>query len=89
MVFQLCHRSERLALAFGFISTPPSALDSFCITKQWWVCVDCHSSTKFISELFGRAMINSQVCPSHLNDFEDCKFVLARIIDDASSQIFQ
>ncbi len=89
MVFQLCHHSEKLALALGFISTPPSTLDSLCITKQWWVCVDCHSSTKFISELFGRAMINSQVCPSHLNHFEDGKFVLARIIDDASSLIFE
>jgi hypothetical protein len=34
-------------------------------------------------------MINSQVCPSHLNHFEDGKFVLARIIDDAGSLIFQ
>ncbi len=48
----LCHHSEKLAIAFGLISTPPST--ALCIFKNLWVCSDCHTSTKFISKLSGR-----------------------------------
>eukprot|EP01018_Ginkgo_biloba_P011552 Gb_34236 [translate_table: standard] len=48
----LCHHSEKLALAFGLISTPPGV--TIRITKNLRVCGDCHSSIKFISKIVGR-----------------------------------
>jgi hypothetical protein len=46
-VFHLCHHSEKLAIAFGLMSTDPGT--PLCIVKNLWVCEDCHTSTKFIS----------------------------------------
>jgi hypothetical protein len=53
-LFQLCHHSENLAIAFGLINTPPGTL--LCITKNLRVCSDCHTSIKFISKIVGRAI---------------------------------
>ncbi|KAJ7558187.1 hypothetical protein O6H91_04G027500 [Diphasiastrum complanatum] len=51
----LCHHSEKLAISFGLISTPPgTALRLF---KNLRVCGDCHTATKFISKMLGRDMI--------------------------------
>lgn len=47
--------SERLAIAFGIISTPAGT--TIRITKNLRVCVDCHTATKFISKIMGREII--------------------------------
>jgi hypothetical protein len=54
-VFRLLHHSEKLAIAFGLISSPPGT--PICFFKNLQVCVDCHTATKFISKLVGRTII--------------------------------
>eukprot|EP01018_Ginkgo_biloba_P015187 Gb_08065 [translate_table: standard] len=51
----LCGHSERLAIAFGLISTSPGT--PIQITKNLRVCGDCHTATKFISRIGGREII--------------------------------
>ncbi|XVF06245.1 hypothetical protein REPUB_Repub06bG0031100 [Reevesia pubescens] len=47
--------SERLAIAFGLLSTPAGSL--IRITKNLRVCIDCHSVTKYISKVVKREII--------------------------------
>lgn len=47
--------SERLAIAFGLISTPPKT--PIRIFKNLRVCGDCHNATKFISVITEREII--------------------------------
>ena len=49
--------SERLAIAFGLLSTPCGSLIK--ITKNLRVCVDCHNVTKYISKIVQREIIVS------------------------------
>lgn len=49
-----CH-SEKLAIAFGLISTPPGTV--LHITKNLRVCNDCHNATKFISKIVLREIV--------------------------------
>eukprot|EP01018_Ginkgo_biloba_P039721 Gb_32164 [translate_table: standard] len=51
----LCHHSEKLAIAFGLINTPPGT--SIQIFKNLRVCGDCHSATKFISLIIAREIV--------------------------------
>eukprot|EP01018_Ginkgo_biloba_P010548 Gb_15394 [translate_table: standard] len=51
----LSHHSEKLAVAFGLISTPPGT--PIQIIKNLRVCGDCHSAIKFISNIVGREMV--------------------------------
>eukprot|EP01018_Ginkgo_biloba_P030428 Gb_08964 [translate_table: standard] len=51
----LCSHSEKLAIAFGLISTCPGTI--IRITKNLRVCGDCHHATKFISKIVGREII--------------------------------
>ncbi|KAJ7560247.1 hypothetical protein O6H91_04G119800 [Diphasiastrum complanatum] len=53
--FSLWHHSEKLAIAFGIISTPTGA--PLRIWKNLRVCGDCHTAIKFISEIVGRSMV--------------------------------
>ncbi|KAI5348077.1 hypothetical protein L3X38_000964 [Prunus dulcis] len=53
--YLLYHHSERLALAFGIISSPAGA--TIRVTKNIRVCVDCHAAIKFMSKIVGREMI--------------------------------
>jgi hypothetical protein len=53
--FHLCHHSEKLAIAFGLINTAPGS--PLRIRKNLRVCEDCHTSTKFISKIVGRAIM--------------------------------
>lgn len=48
----VCSHSERLAIAFGLISTPPGT--RILITKNLRVCEDCHDAIKFISKITER-----------------------------------
>ncbi|MQM12297.1 hypothetical protein Taro_045214 [Colocasia esculenta] len=51
----LWDHSERLAIAFALLNTPPQK--SIRITKNLRVCGDCHSVTKFISKIVDREII--------------------------------
>ncbi|XXG55453.1 hypothetical protein AAC387_Pa03g3119 [Persea americana] len=51
----LCNHSERLAIAFGLISTPPGT--TLRITKNLRACVNCHSATKLISKIVEREIV--------------------------------
>eukprot|EP01018_Ginkgo_biloba_P025976 Gb_06693 [translate_table: standard] len=51
----LCSHSEKLAIAFGLISTSPGT--PIQITKNLRVCGDCHSAAKFISKINNRDII--------------------------------
>ncbi|XP_024026813.1 putative pentatricopeptide repeat-containing protein At3g23330 isoform X2 [Morus notabilis] len=51
----LSGHSERLAIAFGILSTPAGT--PIRITKNIRVCVDCHTAIKFISKIVGREII--------------------------------
>ena len=46
-----CH-SEKLAIAFGLISTPPTVV--LRVVKNLRVCGDCHMAIKLISSISGK-----------------------------------
>ncbi|KAK8952233.1 Pentatricopeptide repeat-containing protein [Platanthera zijinensis] len=48
----LCFHSEKLAIAFGLISTEPRA--PLRVVKNLRVCGDCHAATKILSRIYGR-----------------------------------
>lgn len=49
------NHSQKLAVAFGLISTPP--LTPLRIFRNLRVCGDCHTATKFISKIVDREII--------------------------------
>ncbi|KAJ0988788.1 hypothetical protein J5N97_007144 [Dioscorea zingiberensis] len=51
----LCHHSEKLAIAFGLISTKPHTL--IRVVKNLRACEDCHLATKLISKIYNREII--------------------------------
>lgn len=51
----LCNHSERLAIAYGLISTAPGT--TLRITKNLRACVNCHAATKLISKLVNREIV--------------------------------
>ncbi|XP_019092892.1 PREDICTED: pentatricopeptide repeat-containing protein At3g12770-like [Camelina sativa] len=51
----LCNHSERIAIAYGLISTPQGT--TLRITKNLRACVNCHAATKLISKLVGREIV--------------------------------
>ncbi|KAG1335187.1 putative Pentatricopeptide repeat-containing protein, chloroplastic [Cocos nucifera] len=55
--------SERLAIAFGLISTPPGT--QLLVTKNLRVCEDCHTAIKFISKIVEREIIIRDVNRYH------------------------
>ncbi|XP_034918697.1 putative pentatricopeptide repeat-containing protein At3g13770, mitochondrial [Populus alba] len=48
----LLGHSEKLALAFGLISTPEGV--PLRVIKNLRICVDCHNFAKFVSKVYGR-----------------------------------
>ncbi|KAK7402169.1 hypothetical protein VNO78_14221 [Psophocarpus tetragonolobus] len=51
----LFYHSEKLAVAFGIISTPPGT--SIKVFKNLRTCVDCHTAIKYISKIVQRKII--------------------------------
>ncbi|KAL1829695.1 hypothetical protein DCAR_0209054 [Daucus carota subsp. sativus] len=51
----LSYHSEKLAVAFGLIVTPPGA--PIRVKKNLRICIDCHTSFKFISKIVTRELI--------------------------------
>ncbi|CAN6721106.1 unnamed protein product [Malus baccata var. baccata] len=51
----LNRHSEKLAIAFALLNTPPGT--PIRIVKNLRVCNDCHSATKFISKVYNREIV--------------------------------
>lgn len=51
----LRYHSEKLAIAFGLMNTPPGT--TIRIVKNLRICSDCHSMAKLVSLVFGRKII--------------------------------
>ncbi|XP_057832150.2 pentatricopeptide repeat-containing protein At3g12770-like [Cryptomeria japonica] len=51
----LYHHSEKLAIAFGLLNTPPRT--TIRVVKNLRVCIDCHTATKFISKIVAREIV--------------------------------
>lgn len=59
----LCGHSEKLAIAFGILNTPPGT--TIRVAKNLRVCNDCHAATKFISTIEKREIILRDVRRFH------------------------
>ncbi|KAJ7540625.1 hypothetical protein O6H91_10G023400 [Diphasiastrum complanatum] len=59
----LCRHSEKLAIAFGLINTPPGT--PIRIKKNIRVCGDCHNATKMISKIVRREIFVMDANRSH------------------------
>ncbi|KAH9297549.1 hypothetical protein KI387_029231 [Taxus chinensis] len=51
----LCHHSEKLAIAFGLLNMSPGT--TIRVVKNLRVCIDCHTATKFISNIIAREIV--------------------------------
>ncbi|XP_059069535.1 pentatricopeptide repeat-containing protein At1g11290, chloroplastic-like [Cryptomeria japonica] len=51
----LSHHSEKLAITFGLLNSPPGT--TIRVVKNLRVCADCHTATKFISKIVAREII--------------------------------
>lgn len=51
----LSHHSEKLAIAFGLLSTVPGT--PIRVVKNLRVCRDCHTTTKLISRVYEREIL--------------------------------
>ncbi|RID58684.1 hypothetical protein BRARA_F01963 [Brassica rapa] len=51
----LTYHSEKLAIAFGILMTPPGT--TIRVTKNLRTCVDCHNFAKFVSRVYDRVVI--------------------------------
>lgn len=59
----LRYHSEKLAIAFGLLRTPPGA--TIRVAKNLRVCNDCHEAAKFISRMVGREIVLRDVRRFH------------------------
>lgn len=53
--YALTYHSEKLAIAFGILVTPPGT--TIRVTKNLRTCVDCHNFAKFVSDVYDRVVI--------------------------------
>ncbi|KAF8641473.1 hypothetical protein HU200_067815 [Digitaria exilis] len=51
----LMYHSERLAIAFGLVSTPPGT--PLRVIKNLRICADCHTAVKLIAKVTGREIV--------------------------------
>ncbi|XP_051117981.1 pentatricopeptide repeat-containing protein At4g37170 [Andrographis paniculata] len=66
----LSYHSEKLAVAFGIISTPAGT--PIKIFKNLRTCGDCHSAIKFISSIYGRKILVRDSSRFHCFDSGRC-----------------
>ncbi|KAI4314156.1 hypothetical protein L6164_027091 [Bauhinia variegata] len=59
----LRYHSEKLAIAYGLLNTPPGT--TIRVVKNLRVCGDCHNAAKYISLIFGRQIILRDVQRFH------------------------
>ncbi|CAA7043850.1 unnamed protein product [Microthlaspi erraticum] len=57
------YHSEKLAIAFGLLNTPPGT--TIRVVKNLRVCRDCHNAAKLISLVFGRRVVLRDVQRFH------------------------
>ncbi|XP_057792045.1 pentatricopeptide repeat-containing protein At3g47530 [Salvia miltiorrhiza] len=53
--YVLSYHSEKLAIAFGILSTPPGT--ALRVAKDLRICVDCHSFCKLVSAVYNRRVV--------------------------------
>ncbi|XP_019438260.1 PREDICTED: pentatricopeptide repeat-containing protein At3g47530 isoform X1 [Lupinus angustifolius] len=53
--YVLSHHSEKLAIAFGVLATPPGT--KLRVANNQRICVDCHNFLKLFSEVYNRDVI--------------------------------
>uniref|UniRef100_A0A0E0RBS5 DYW domain-containing protein n=1 Tax=Oryza rufipogon TaxID=4529 RepID=A0A0E0RBS5_ORYRU len=73
--------SERLAVAFGLIKSPPGSV--IRVVKNLRVCVDCHTVMKLISEITHRKIVVRD--SSRFHHFEGGKCSCSEFWEDLSS----
>ncbi|MBA0688208.1 hypothetical protein Goari_006011 [Gossypium aridum] len=59
----LCGHSEKLAIVFGILNSPPGT--TIRVAKNLRVCNDCHEATKYISRITDREIILRDVRRFH------------------------
>ncbi|GMN26943.1 hypothetical protein TIFTF001_044059 [Ficus carica] len=59
----LCGHSEKLAIAFGILNTPPGT--TIRVAKNLRVCNDCHAAAKVISKIVDREIVLRDVRRFH------------------------
>jgi len=59
----LCSHSEKLAIAYGLMRTPPA--EPIRVYKNLRVCSDCHTATKFISKATQREIVVRDIIRFH------------------------
>ncbi|KAK8977241.1 hypothetical protein V6N11_021327 [Hibiscus sabdariffa] len=59
----LRYHSEKLAIAYGLLNTPPGS--TILVVKNLRVCGDCHAAAKLISHIFDRQIILRDVQRFH------------------------
>eukprot|EP00253_Pinus_taeda_P001283 PITA_01283 len=59
----LSHHSEKLAVSFGLLSTPPGT--TLRVIKNLRVCGDCHTAIKLISRIVGREIVVRDITRFH------------------------
>ncbi|CAI0393692.1 unnamed protein product [Linum tenue] len=59
----LCGHSEKLAIAFGILNTPPGT--TIRVAKNLRVCNDCHTASKYISKIEERDIVLRDVKRFH------------------------
>ncbi|KAF7808584.1 putative pentatricopeptide repeat-containing protein [Senna tora] len=72
--------SEKLAIAYGIISTPAGT--TIRVIKNIRVCVDCHTAIKFIAKIVGREIIVRD--NSRFHHFSSSEAEEGEFLDEAS-----
>ncbi|GFP87854.1 pentatricopeptide repeat-containing protein at3g47530 [Phtheirospermum japonicum] len=55
VTYELSYHSEKLAIAFGVLATPPGT--TIRVAKDLRICVDCHNFCKILSEVYNRKVV--------------------------------
>ena len=66
----LCKHSEKIAIAYGLMKTPPGS--EIRITKNLRVCGDCHNATKIISKVTNRRIVMRDAARFHYVENGKC-----------------
>jgi len=70
-VFHLCQQSEKL----GIWAHQHSSWRSSPNKKNLWLCEDCHTSTKFTSQIVGRAIMVRDANRCHHFEDDVCSYM--------------
>lgn len=53
--YALSYHSEKLAIAFGVLATPPGT--TIRVAKDLRICIDCHNFSKILSAVYNRKVV--------------------------------